>query len=383
MSNIHLTSNYHQACICLYYLLIGANSDIPSTLENNISIIENKDQTISSNRFVNSLRKSKDNAADGPKSNTNSSPIANAFLGLQKVSLNGKGNELYKSQIQLLDQSNGSAEKPCKKRGFGKNLFASQFSEKEATGTEQNRKLFLIPETGKNNEMELDSSDNISTTVPSNRNSQDTKNVRMTEEMSIERQGVDSKPRSRGRLDFDSAHDNQECEERCHTPSKAKKLFVNQEETNFIVQKQEHQETSLLANSQVFAMGFHAHSTVGTTQFCKESFPKKEQYSSRFEADFEKNEILGSGYFGTVYKCLNRIDGLEYAVKTIRYRKKGNSERLENRMLRKNVCLGASHMNQALNEVHALALLSMDENPFIVRYFYAWFENEFLHLVVI
>ncbi len=36
---------------------------------------------------------------------------------------------------------------------------------------------------------------------------------------------------------------------------------------------------------------------------------------SRFINDYEVLEIIGNGFFGTVYKCLNRIDGLIYAVK--------------------------------------------------------------------
>lgn len=36
---------------------------------------------------------------------------------------------------------------------------------------------------------------------------------------------------------------------------------------------------------------------------------------SRFEHDYEIVEVIGKGYFGTVYKCLNKVDGLYYAVK--------------------------------------------------------------------
>ena len=40
-------------------------------------------------------------------------------------------------------------------------------------------------------------------------------------------------------------------------------------------------------------------------------------------------------------------------------------------------------MSEALNEVHALSSLSLYENPFVVRYYYAWFEDNLLHLVVL
>ena len=36
---------------------------------------------------------------------------------------------------------------------------------------------------------------------------------------------------------------------------------------------------------------------------------------SRFESDFQIIDTLGAGNFGTVYKCRNRLDGLNYAVK--------------------------------------------------------------------
>lgn len=45
--------------------------------------------------------------------------------------------------------------------------------------------------------------------------------------------------------------------------------------------------------------------------------------------------------------------------------------------------LGVSHINQALNEVQALASLSaMDENPSIVRYYNVWMEEDMVYLVV-
>lgn len=40
-------------------------------------------------------------------------------------------------------------------------------------------------------------------------------------------------------------------------------------------------------------------------------------------------------------------------------------------------------MSQAVNEVQALASLSaLDENPFIVRYYNVWVEDDLLYLVV-
>ena len=75
---------------------------------------------------------------------------------------------------------------------------------------------------------------------------------------------------------------------------------------------------------------------------------------------------------------MNKIDGIEYAVKVIKYKKKGSYH--HSHLLTR---LGVSHFGQALNEVQALASLSaLDENPFIVRYFNVWMEEDLLYLVV-
>jgi hypothetical protein len=39
---------------------------------------------------------------------------------------------------------------------------------------------------------------------------------------------------------------------------------------------------------------------------------------SRFAEDFEASHLLGSGGFGRVYCVRNRLDGMEYAIKSIR-----------------------------------------------------------------
>ena len=94
-------------------------------------------------------------------------------------------------------------------------------------------------------------------------------------------------------------------------------------------------------------------------------------------------KVIGSGHFGTVYKCVNKIDGLAYAVKSIIYKKKGTFLAkvfpFDNQQL-----VGVSYMNQAINEVQALASLSSmdDSNPNIVRYYNVWIENETIFIVV-
>jgi len=95
-------------------------------------------------------------------------------------------------------------------------------------------------------------------------------------------------------------------------------------------------------------------------------FNKPEQPSSRFDTDYEVLEVLGSGYFGTVYKCQKKLDGLIYAIKCT-----------------KNKFKGQNNLNQALNEAQALAsLCALDENPFIVRYYSAWIEDDRLYLAM-
>lgn len=44
----------------------------------------------------------------------------------------------------------------------------------------------------------------------------------------------------------------------------------------------------------------------------QKSFSSK---NSRFESDYEILEVIGKGNFGTVYKCVNKIDGSIYAIK--------------------------------------------------------------------
>jgi serine/threonine protein kinase len=67
-----------------------------------------------------------------------------------------------------------------------------------------------------------------------------------------------------------------------------------------------------------------------------------------------------------VFKCQNKLDGLIYAIKCTSIKLRGENNE-----------------GQALNEAQALASLSAsDENPFIVRYYNAWIEDDKLYLAV-
>lgn len=51
----------------------------------------------------------------------------------------------------------------------------------------------------------------------------------------------------------------------------------------------------------------------------------------RYKNEFTELECIGRGAFGTVYKVLNRIDNLEYAVKKIKLKSSSDPiKRLQN-----------------------------------------------------
>lgn len=88
--------------------------------------------------------------------------------------------------------------------------------------------------------------------------------------------------------------------------------------------------------------------------------------TSRFEEDFQVIGQLGSGSFGTVYKCISRVDGCLYAVKAVKREARGELER-----------------RNMLKEVYALAALcsQADTSAFhIVRYQQAWMEDNRLYI---
>ena len=70
---------------------------------------------------------------------------------------------------------------------------------------------------------------------------------------------------------------------------------------------------------------------------------------------------IGSGSFGVVMKCQNRLDGLLYAIKRT-----------------KEPINGRKKQELLLREVRSLA--SMDICPNIVRYYSAWMEEGYLYI---
>lgn len=82
---------------------------------------------------------------------------------------------------------------------------------------------------------------------------------------------------------------------------------------------------------------------------------------SRYLSEFVEQELLGSGAFSKVFRCVKKIDGWTYAIKKSKRHLRGRAD-----------------TERALREVHALAALS--DSRHIVRYFDAWIEDDLLYI---
>lgn len=87
----------------------------------------------------------------------------------------------------------------------------------------------------------------------------------------------------------------------------------------------------------------------------------QENNISRYHEEFVELELIGSGQFGSVYKCINRLDGCIYAVKK-------STKPVAGSVMEKN----------ALNEVYAHAVLGKHQH--VVRYYSAWSEDS--HMII-
>ncbi|XP_066144433.1 wee1-like protein kinase [Euwallacea fornicatus] len=81
----------------------------------------------------------------------------------------------------------------------------------------------------------------------------------------------------------------------------------------------------------------------------------------RYHREFLELELIGKGQFGSVFKCVNRLDGCVYAIK------KSTKP-----------VAGSAFEKTALNEVYAHAVLGKHQH--VVRYYSAWAEDN--HMII-
>ena len=62
-------------------------------------------------------------------------------------------------------------------------------------------------------------------------------------------------------------------------------------------------------------LNFHLCSSFYVSLHHEQKLALRESNISRYKEEFHEVCLIGSGSFGTVYKCINRLDGCVYALK--------------------------------------------------------------------
>lgn len=83
--------------------------------------------------------------------------------------------------------------------------------------------------------------------------------------------------------------------------------------------------------------------------------------TSRYNEEFYEVCKLGDGEYGSVFKCVHRLDGCTYAIKKS-----------------KTPVAGSVNERNAMNEVYAHAVLGIHQH--VVRYYSAWAEDDYMYI---
>ena len=110
-------------------------------------------------------------------------------------------------------------------------------------------------------------------------------------------------------------------------------------------------------SENVLSHQHHYHTRLVTKRQSALSPSLRNLFSQRFEREFHHESFLGYGEFSHVYLCINRLDGLNYAIKTS-----------------KKSIIGTSYERIAWREICAYAILISHEN--LVRYYSGWIEPD-------
>lgn len=362
--------------------ILGANSDIPPTLENGLRAFQAKDSYCGSNKYVKNPRNLTEPLNVGASHPVTNQSILDTKIincGLEKI------NQVICSPVVSKPQFNEIISKNNSATAFSRKLFMDDddFEEKEGS-YEKPKGLFIISETQQNNEVDMEKSSSTLNSKPHSEVGNLLSNQNWTKMGTPEQERQIGNTFQRKLFDtsITSTPTKLETENIRYTSQEdsyidsriAKKIFKSEAEASTFtfldrIEEQANLDASGFSNS-------------------KATFKKQGQDmnailfpNSRFLTDYETLEVIGSGHFGKVYKCLNKIDGLIYAIKAIRYKKKGKY--IFCCIIIINTNQGVSHIDQAISEIQALASLSMiDENQNIVRYHNVWMEDEMIFLAV-